>query len=317
MKNVNYIRKSIALGITLILAGMIIQPAAAWGEMTHIVIISKLNPNGPDNGYLKTFPKFAKGGGIGPDMFYYSASSKYSDWAHTQRTAQLPARMKVLATSTAEKAYVDGWWSHFASDIRGHQDYINKFDVNLRNDVEAGVDANLAKEVSDYSFSVPYGLVQNAYKNVYGTAPSSITISAALGTQQTAIYIERTAISWGLLNKQKNTYNTFWDIYRQSILDSVSAINSNPTTNYNLATGDKISTLLLYSTTVSDKAAKNGQDKDIIDTANELLESGAVEVVIEDDKDKKVFNVNEPSIKNKNKFDKALEKLAKKKKGNK
>jgi len=80
----------------------------------------------------------------------------------------------------------------------------------LSNDVEAGVDANLAKEVSDYSFSVPYGLVQNAYKNVYGTAPSTITISAALRTQQTAIYVERTAISWGLLNRQKNTYNTFW-----------------------------------------------------------------------------------------------------------
>lgn len=296
---------------------MIIQPVAAWGEITHIVIISKLNPNEPDNGYMKTFPKLAKGGGIGPDMFYYSASSIYSNWAHTQKTAQLPTKMKVLATSTAEKAYVDGWWSHFASDIKGHQDYVNKFDASLSNDVEAGVDANLAKEVSDYSFSVPYGLVQKAYKNVYGTAPSTFTISAALGTQQTAIYVERTAISWGLLNKQKNTYNTFWDVYEQSISYSISAINSNPITDYNLSTGDQISTLLLYNTIVSDKAAKEGPDKDIIDTANELLESGAVEVVIEDDKDNQVFHVNEPSIKNKNKFDKALDKLAKKKKGNK
>jgi len=74
---------------------------------------------------------------------------------------------------------------------------------------------------------------------------------------------------------------------------------------------------LLFSTTVSDKVAKEGPDKDIIDTANELLESGAVEVVIKDDKDNQVFHVNEPSIKNKNKFDKALERLAEKKRGNK
>lgn len=202
----------------------------------------------------------------------------------------------------------------FASDIRGHQDYVNKFDANMSNDVEAGVDANLAKEVSDYSFSVPYGLVQTAYKNVYGTTPSTTTISVALGTQQTAIYIERIAISWGLLNTQKRTYNNFLDAYLLSISDSESMINKNPTQDYDLGTGSQIKTLLVYSSTVSDKAAKDKPDKDIIDTANELLESGAVEVVIEDDTVNKVFHVNEPSIKNKNKFDKALEKLAKKKK---
>jgi len=314
----NYIRKSIALGITLILVGMIIQPAAAWGEITHIVIISKLKPNEPDNGYMKTYPKYAKGGGIGPDMFYYSSSSIYSDLAHTQKTAQLPREMKALAASNAQqKAYVDGWWSHFAADIRGHKDYVNKFDASLSNDVEAGVDANLAKEVSDYSFSVPYGLVQTAYKNVYGTAPSTTTILVALGTQQTAIYIERTAISWGLLNTQKRTYSNFWNAYWQSISNSESMINSNPTQDFNLGTGEKILTPLLYITTVSDKAIKVGPDKDIIDTANEMLENGAVELVIEDDKVNQIFHVNEPSIKNKNKFDKALEKLAKKKKGNK
>ena len=296
---------------------MIIQPAAAWGEIAHIVIISKLKPNEPDNGYMKTYPKYAKGGGIGPDMFYYSSSSIYSDLAHTQKTAQLPTKMKALATSRAEIAYVDGWWSHFASDIRGHQDYVNKFDANMSNDVEAGVDANLAKEVSDFSFSVHYGLVQTAYKNVYGTTPSTTTISVALGTQQTAIYIERIAISWGLLNTQKRTYNNFWDAYLLSISDSESMINKNPTQDYDLGTGLPIKTLLVYSSTVSDKAAKDKPDKDIIDTANELLESGAVEVVIEDDSVNKVFHVNEPSVKNKNKFDKALEKLAKKKKGNK
>lgn len=300
------------------MVGMIIQPAVAWGEITHIVIISKLKPNEPDNGYMKTYPKYAKGGGIGPDMFYYSSRSIYSDLAHTQKTAQLPREMKALAASNAQqKAYVDGWWSHFAADITGHKDCVNTFDATLSNDVEAGVDANLAKEVSDYSFSVPYGLVQTAYKNVYGTAPSTITISVALGTQQTAIYIERTAISWGILNTQKRTYSNFWDAYNKSIRNSEDMININPTQDYNLWTGEKILTPLLYSTTVSDKAIKVGPDKYIIDTANELLESGAVEVVIEDDKVNQVFHVNEPSIKNKNKFDKALEKLAKKKKGDK
>ncbi|HEY9245896.1 MAG TPA: zinc dependent phospholipase C family protein [Candidatus Methanoperedens sp.] len=309
----DYIRKSIALGITLTLLATI-QPVAAWGDITHMVIISKLTPNEPDNGLIKTYPKYAKGGGIGPDIFYYSLSPIYSDWAHTQKTAQLPREMKVLAGSNAQqKAYVDGWWSHFASDITGHKYYVNKFDANLSNDVEAGVDANLAKEVSDYSFSVPYGMVQTAYKKVYGTAPSTTTILAALGTQQAAIYLERTAISWGLLNTQKMTYNTFWDVYSQSISDSVSAINTNPIQDYDLSTGLPIPAMAVYSSTLSERAAR--PDKDIIDAANDLLKSGAVEVVIEDDKVNQVFHVKEPSLKDKNKFDKALEKLAKKKKG--
>lgn len=297
--------------------GVIIQPVTAWGEITHMVIVSKLKPDEPDNGYMKSYPKYAKGGGIGPDTFYYSSNSIYSDWAHTQKTAQLPGKMKALATSNAERAYVDGWWSHFASDIRGHKDYVNKFDANLSNDVEAGVDANLVTNVYDYSFSVPYGLVQTAYKNVYGTAPSSTIIFLALRTQQTAIYVERVAISWGLLNIQKRTYNNFWDAYSLSISDSQSTINNNPTQDYDLGTGLPISTPLIYKSTVSGKAAKDRPDKDIIDTSNELLESGAVEVVIEDDKENKVFHVKELSVKNKDKYEKALKKLAEKKKSKK
>ena len=64
---------------------------------------------------------------------------------------------------------------------------------------------------------------------------------------------------------------------------------------------------------VQDQNKING----ILEISDGLLADGTVEVVIEDDKEKKVFHVKEPSIKNKKKFNEALEKFAKKKKGKK
>ena len=179
-------------------------------------------------------------------MFYYSTNSVYSNLAHTQKTAQLPREMMNIIESSVtssdlqkaqQRAYVDGWWSHFAADIKGHRDYVNTFDSSLHTDVEIGVDANLAKVTSDYSLSVPYGLVQAAYAKVYGTAPSATSIWSAARSQQTAIYFERMAIALGLFNAQKATYNDFWDQYLSSISDSENAINNPPTQDFNLNTG--------------------------------------------------------------------------------
>lgn len=63
----------------LLLACMIIQPAAAWGELTHVVIVSKLQPNDPDKLWMKNDPKFAKGGALGPDIFYFSSNTLFRE----------------------------------------------------------------------------------------------------------------------------------------------------------------------------------------------------------------------------------------------
>lgn len=55
-------------------------------------------------------------------------------------------------------------------------------------------------------------------------------------------------------------------------------------------------------------------DKDIRDAADELLNNDVIDVIIEDDTSKEVFKVKEPSVKNKKKFDEAIEKLVQKKK---
>jgi hypothetical protein len=310
----NRVRKIIASLIMLLLAGIIMQPAAAWGELTHVVIVSKLQPNENDKLLMNNNPKFAKGGALGPDIFYFSSNTDFSVLAHTQNTSQLPREMMAIAsrapTETQRKqqrAYVDGWWSHFASDIRGHRDYVNTFDPSVHTDVEVGVDANLVREVSDYSFSVPYGLVQTAYGEVYGSIPTTTEISVAVRTQQTAIFLERMAIALGIYNTQKRTYNGFRDEYDRSIIDSENAINHPPTQDYDLNTGYMIITASIASLPVYIQTDSKKFDKELIDAANELIESGAVEVAVEDDKKNQVIHVNEPVIKNRKKFNQVLD----------
>ena len=90
--------------------------------------------------------------------------------------------------------------------------------------VELGVDANLIREVSDYSYSVPYGLIQTAYGDIYGNVPTATEILLAVRTQQTAIFLERWAIAMGVYNPQKRTYTDFGDEYINSIIESENAI---------------------------------------------------------------------------------------------
>jgi len=306
-------KKIIASIMILLLTGIIIQPAAAWGELTHVVIVSKLQPNDPDKLWMKNDPKFAKAGALGPDIFLFSSNTLFSDWAHTWRTAKLPKEMKRIASTAQEKVYVDGWWSHFASDIIGHRDYVERQYPNYHTKAELGVDENLIREVNDYSFSVPYGLVRAAYGNVYGSTPTATQISVAVQSQSTAIFLERWAIAMGVYNTEKRTYTDFSTYYTNSITESEKAINNPPTQDINLNTGDPIGTASITSLPVSMTYSKN-QDEELIKAANELLESGAVEVVVEDDKKSQVMHVKEPVIKNRKKFNQVLDNFIKVKK---
>lgn len=328
--------KSTAIGLDLIVIGVMIQPAAAWGLITHLAITTELNGDVPDQ--VTKYPKFTIGGAVGADMFYFLPwYEDYSVLAHTKKTADLPREMLRLANTDSwifrnqKKAYAYGWLSHHA-DLIGHTKYVNIKVMNppSHEDVELGVDANLADEVSDPSIYVPYGLVQKAYQNTYQVKPELATIISAATIEQVTLYIEKVLILAGTFDDLKNTYNDFrnfngQDVYGESISYSKSAIQyPADLPNLNLYTGGSPENLLasgiveneLVSSALT-KANHNKVDPDIRDTANKLLRNGVIEVPVQDDKINEILYVGKPVIKNKKAFDDAISELVIKKKGKK
>ncbi len=314
----NQIReKCIAVGLALMMLGVIMQPAAAWGEITHLAIASELE--------VTAYPKYIRGGSVGTDMFYfYPGKECYSVLAHTTRTKDFSLNMLDLAGTVQEGAYANGAISHHQSDLTGHTEYVNNY-PSLHTDVEIGVDANVVFEKNpNLAFSVPYGLVRETYKNTYPEVipPGRMTIFSATTVQATAIYIERFLILLGAFNDLKTEYDDFWDIYSDSIDESNSAINDpNSLPNDNLYIGGPAAeeptcsvTSLLVSSNLN-KANHIKVDPDIRDTANELLRKGVIEVPTRDDKINQVLDLGEPIIKDKKAFDDAIAELVKKKKG--
>ncbi len=315
--------KSIVIGLVIVLVSVLASPASAWGVLTHNAITSRLT--GVPNQVL-TYPSYVRGGDGGPDMFdFLPGSEGYSYLAHTQKTADLVRNMLIISSKDWEKAFAYGWLSHDVSDIIGHRDYVNiivggPYSVNptLHTNIEIGGDANIASSAST-SFSVPYDLVQRAYGNTYGAenTPSLDTIKISVKAQQSAIYIEKLLISFGVFNNLKITYGepNFWSNYSKSIAYTKSVMNDPFNNaifnNTDLITGYPIaSTSILISSDIS-KVGHAGIDKDIRDTSNELLTNGVIDVKVKDDKKNKILTVEEPVIKDRKKFNEAIEKLIK------
>jgi hypothetical protein len=313
MNQINIIKITLCVG--LMAAGIMVQPAIAWGSMTHLAITSNLTT---DMKVLEV-PYF-NGGGLGPDTFYYIGDKdQFSALAHSKsHSADLPRDMLKLANGNPQKvAYANGWWSHYGSDPYGHGYISTKInDPYTHESIETIVDANTANKVKSLEFDVPYGLLQLAYYDVYGKAPSKLTIYYAAKIQQVAIYIERSLIT-KVPDALKGSYNDFWPYYVASITASKDAIN-NPARqpNIDLNIGMYPPALFMISTTSGsqEKEKRAKMDKDIRDSANELLNNGAIDVIIEDDTSNEFFKIKEPSVKNKKKFDQAIEKLVQKKK---
>ena len=310
MNQINVIK--IGLCVLLITTSIMVQPAIAWGPMTHLAITSELTS---DMNVQASF----NGGGLGPDTFYYIGdNNQFSALAHSKYSADLPKKMLDLANGNRLKeAYANGWWSHYGSDPYGHGYVSTKINYPYSHEtIEFLIDANTANKVKSLEFDVPYGFLQLAYKNVYGEAPSTFTIYYAVKIQQASIYIEKSLIS-KVPNALKYSYNDFGDYYDASITTSKDAINNpDEQTNIDLNIGKYPFASFMISTAsgIQEKEKHARIDKDIRDVADELLTNGAIEVNIEEDTLNEVFRVKEPSVKNKKKFDEAIEKLAQKKK---
>lgn len=293
--------------IMLMLVSATTTPVSAWGDITHTAIDTKLT-SVPKQ--MKDNPTFTKGGGVTPDMFFFvPGKESYSILAHTVSTADLGRKMLSLAgKSSTQKAYAYGWLTHDASDIIGHRDYVGPIagaDATLHSYVEIGVDANLVG-ITSTSFSVPYLLVQNAYRSTYGDAntPSYGDIVKAAQTEATIIYTEKTLIKLGFFNTFKNQYNDFWPKYKDSINYSIDIVN-HPSNlpNANLYTGSIISPALITPVSVSQ------MNNDITISSKEMLDTGIVNVHVKHNKRNHYITIYEPVIKNQKVFDENVAKL--------
>jgi hypothetical protein len=308
MNGINKIYKSIISAlIMLTLVSTIAAPVYAWGSITHAAIDSKLT-NVPKS--MTTNPAFTKGGGISPDMFYFvKGEESYSILAHSSHEADLGRKMLSLAgKSSTQQAFAYGWLTHDASDIVGHTRYVVPIagtDSTLHSYVEIGVDANLVS-VTPLSFSVPYLLIQNAYKSIYGQAntPSYDAIVKAAQTESAVIYTEKTMIKLGLFNNFKHQYNNFRPIYKDSIDYSIYIVN-NPSKlpNANLYTGSTISSASITPASMSQVSS------DIIAPSKDMLDTGIIDVQVKDDKTNHYITISEPVVKNKKAFDDNVAKL--------
>lgn len=308
MNEINKIYKCIISAlIMLTLVSTIAAPVSAWGDITHAAIDAKLT-NVPKP--MTVNPTFTKGGGISPDMFFFvPGKESYSILAHTSKTADLGRKMLSLAGgSSTQKAFAYGWLTHEASDIVGHTKYIIPIagtDSTLHSYVEIGVDANLVS-VTPMSFSIPYLLIQNAYRSTYGdiNTPSYDTIVKAAQTEAALIYTEKAMIKLGFFNNFKNKYNDFWSIYKDSISYSVDIVN-NPSKlpNVNLVTGSATSSATITPASISQVS------NDIIAPSKEMLDAGIIDVQVKDDKKNHYITISEPVVKNKKVFDDKVAKL--------
>jgi len=286
----------------LLLAITTIEPVFAWGGITHEAIVEDLN---------MPYESYVKGGTIGTDMFYFlPGKESYSTIVHTTRTADFPRELLRLAGSNnAKKAYSSGSLSHAASDVIGHTQYVNPIagsDITLHTLIEIGVDAHVANRLDSLSFSIPYELVRNGYRNIYGISPSYWDIYAASRNMMTAMYIEKYLIDTGMLDDLKEQV-VGWEVPYSASVDYSRAVISNPSIlqNRNLYTGE----LLATSNSMINTNTRANIDAKIRNSANELVKNNIVKESIKDDKQNKVLHVEDIEIKDKKKFEEEMKKL--------
>lgn len=308
---------SMTIAIVISILIMIIQPVSAWGDIAHMAIDSQLKGVPKE---VTSYASFTNGGGVGTDMFFFLKGAEgYSVLSHTVRPADLGREMLKIASdahSDKQKAFAYGWLSHGASDIVGHRDYINPragSDMIKHSEVEIGVDANLA-DSTDISFSVPYRLIQDAYRNIYGDAnvPSYNTIYDSVKIETASLFIEKELIKIGLFNNLKTTYGDFQPVYTDSINYSTMIINNAsllPNVDFSngltVATGD---IPVVSDTSISNELNKQIKN-DIRDISIESIKDQSIDIPIEDDKINQYILTKEPIIKDKKVFENIKNKI--------
>ncbi len=108
------------------LISFIEEKVKAWGPITHMTILDdilkdpRLNPDVKK--ILQDNLKYAKGGAVGPDMFYFN-NKRYSDIAHYCSPGDLARKILEMAKKDGDPkkiAFAYGWIIHVVTDSIGH-----------------------------------------------------------------------------------------------------------------------------------------------------------------------------------------------------
>lgn len=300
--------KGIKIGLYLILFSIMIQPVAAWGDIYHIALTSDLKDVREP---IRDHPYYAKGGSIGPDLFFFYPGKEYlSDFAH--ETDSLQKKMITLSTNDQQKAYVYGWGSHYGSDLVSLiyiDQKISQYPFPSHTEVEIGVDASVGH--TDLKSYLPYGLLQEGYEDTFGIRPSKLTILTAALTQKTSIYLEMALIDMGVFNNLKRICSDNSDYYEESIKVSIDAIDDIDENS------EEILTIMIASPSIAGDVKKGKHhdiDQDILATSNDLLNKKIIEVSIKDDAKNKIFHIGDIKVNDEKALNEAIKKLAEKKK---
>ncbi|MBM3212615.1 zinc dependent phospholipase C family protein, partial [Candidatus Poribacteria bacterium] len=245
----------------------------AWGPITHMTLLDEilkdpgLNPEVKK--VLQDNLKYAKGGVVGPDMFYFN-NKRYSDIAHYCSPADLAKKILEMAKIDGDPqkiAFAYGWMIHVATDPIGHP-WVNslaggEYDPNnaaikkQHSHIEQSIDKKNyiehAKKMTDpitgevfayyYDMDIdsPDIFTSKVFSNLFGcseNAPPPYIGEDAENVSQLLYHLYPT---W-VMRKDENEFNTpeYQEAYQESIYEAVDALNSSGGTlkNWDLDTGE-------------------------------------------------------------------------------
>ncbi len=256
-----------------ILIGFSQDRAMGWGPVTHMTILDDiLNDSRLDLKVKKILQenlKYAKGGVLGPDMYYF-INKRYSDIAHYCNPGDLARKMLEMAKKDEDPkkiAFAYGWMIHVVSDSIGHPwvnqiaggeyDPDNASMKKKHSHIEQTIDKKnyienakkltdpLTGEVFAYYYDMdidsPDTFVFKVFSNYFGcfaNAPPPYMGEDAENLSQLLYHLYPT---W-IMRKDENQYNTteYRKFYQESITEGISALNSSGRTleNWDLDSGE-------------------------------------------------------------------------------
>jgi hypothetical protein len=231
----------------------------AWGPMTHMTILNdimkdpNLDPTVKKN--LQDNLKYAKGGVVGPDMFYFN-DKRYSDIAHYCKPGDLAKRMLEMAKKDGDPkkiAFAYGWMIHVVSDSIGHPwvnnlaggDYDPKNATIKKNHshIEQSIDKRNyiehAKKLTDpitgedfayyYDMDIdsPDTFISEVFSDIFGCSANAPPPHIGEDAENISQFIYHLYPNW-IMRKDENEFNTveYQMYYRDSVSAVIDALNS-------------------------------------------------------------------------------------------
>lgn len=260
--------------LIFILTGIYQDRATAWGPVTHMTILDDmLKDPRLDSDVKKILQenlKYAKGGVVGPDMYYFS-NKRYSDIAHYCSPGDLARKMLEMAKKDGDPkkiAFAFGWVIHVATDPIGHG-WVNslaggEYDPNnstikkQHRHIEQSIDKKNFLDHSvkiiepitgesllylyDMNIDSPNDFVSTVFSNFFRCKENSPGTHEGEIAENISQLLYNYGYPYLMLVKDENKFNTaeYMEAYQKSITTAIEALNSYGGTleNWDLDSGE-------------------------------------------------------------------------------